>query len=429
MSSSMPPHDANGAPPGNATGVQNPSYGTEAPPISPPTFAADSNKVNTLTLKFSIPAVNNGVVKPSPFISKFFQILQKTDPTAQILPKSNAAHLTALMTANDIPNDADGISDYASDLQHDTRRNQHAIYLCICTQFCFTEIKHNTLHMYSWLVAKRIWILLHKHSSKNLRPIGWVKFMDATLGSRENLKTILDHHLGGKETSFSLDNEFVWKDNKKIVVKVVAIMADVTGCINIFTDAELVGLGNKELIPFPRKGVMEPEPHHNVILEHYNYCKAIAAISITGRFFKKNTNMIPTRSNSQHVKTILRTLLEEITDKHGVPYFTSLEPTKFSAMKGRYLLFTKKERAMAAMKAFDDFVVWLYANMLHEPFVFPNMRLCRTHTAADPKIASYAAKIAEKHSSPPPCRPQFAIPAPPSNQVQTHPDICHFHQR
>jgi len=83
-------------------------------------FLIDSNKVNTLMLKFSIPAVKDGMVKPSPFVSKFFQILQKTNPTAQILPKSNAAHLPALMTAYHIPNDAKGIADYASDVTSNT---------------------------------------------------------------------------------------------------------------------------------------------------------------------------------------------------------------------------------------------------------------------------------------------------------------------
>jgi len=203
-------------------------------------------------------------------------------------------------------------------------------------------------------------------------------------------------------------NPDAFGDNKKIVVKVVAIMADASKvtetfckCIDVFSDADLLGLGNKELIPFPRKGVMAPELHRNAILEHNNYCKTIAAILITGGFFKKNTNLIPTRANSQRVKTIQSTLLEEITDDEGVPYFTSLEPTKFSATEGRYLLFTQKEKATKAMKAFNDFVMWLYDNKFQDPFVFPNMHLRRTHTTSDPKIANYATRIAAKHSSPP----------------------------
>jgi len=127
------------------------------------------------------------------------------------------------------------------------------------------------------------------------------------------------------------------------------------------------------------------DPHRNAILEHHNYCKTIAAISITGRFFKKNMNLIPSRANSQCVKTIQSTLLEEITDDEGVPYFTSLEPTKFSTTEGCYLLFMQKEKATKAMKAFNNFITWLYANMFQDPFVFPNMRLHRTHTASDPK--------------------------------------------
>jgi len=252
--------------------------------------------------------------------------------------------------------------------------------------------------------------------------------MDAALGSRETLKTILDHHCGSMETSFSLNNEFIWKDNKKIVVKVVAIMADATKvneifrkCIDIFTDAALVGLGNKELIPFPRKGVMAPEPHHNTILEHYNYCKTNAAILITGRFFKKNTNMIPTRSNSQHIQTIQSMLLEEITDANGVPYFTSLEQTKFSAMEGCYLLFTQKEKATEAIKTRQHVTGTLYLPEHETP---PDPYLNR------PKDCELCCKDGrEIFIPPPPHRAQFAIPVPPSNQDQTYRDVCHFHRR
>jgi len=87
--------------------------------------------------------------------------------------------------------------------------------------------------------------------------------MDANLGSRKSLKNTLNRHLNGIKISLALENEFVWKDNKKIVVKVVAIMANASKvtktfrkCIDIFSDADLLGLGNKELIPFPRKGVI-----------------------------------------------------------------------------------------------------------------------------------------------------------------------------
>jgi len=135
------------------------------------------------------------------------------------------------------------------------------------------------------------------------------------------------------------------------MVKVVPVMADASEvnemfckCIDIFTDAKLLRLGNKELMPFPRKGVMAPEPYRNTILEHFNFCRMIAAISITSGFFKKNTNLITTRANLQCVKMIQKMLLEEITDENGFLYFMTLEPTKFSASEGRYLLFTQKER-------------------------------------------------------------------------------------
>jgi len=256
MSATLPLQAANGGPPGTSPGAPNPTYGSEVPNVVAPPAVDCPDTFELMTIKFSIPAANDGVVKPSPTVSKFLQILQMADDKAQILPKAEAEHLPSLLKPNNIPNNANGIADCASDLQHDAKRDQHVFYLRVRTKYCLIDIKHSIPHMYSWLFAKRIFITLHNHTSKNLHTIGWVKFMDASFGSREHLKTTLDHHLGGLEISFSLVNEFVWCNNKKIQVKVVAIMADAAQtnevfrrAIDIFTDADILGLGKKELIP------------------------------------------------------------------------------------------------------------------------------------------------------------------------------------
>jgi len=57
--------------------------------------------------------------------------------------------------------------------------------LRVCTKYRLLDIKHSIPHMYSWRLAKRIFVTLHDHTSKNLRTIGWVKFMDPANTSRQ----------------------------------------------------------------------------------------------------------------------------------------------------------------------------------------------------------------------------------------------------
>jgi len=111
MSATLPSQAANGGPSGTSPGAPNPTYGSEVPNVVAPPAVDRPDTFELMTIKFSIPAANDGVVKPSPTVSKFLQILQMTDDKAQILPKAEAEHLPPLLKPNGIPNDADGIAD------------------------------------------------------------------------------------------------------------------------------------------------------------------------------------------------------------------------------------------------------------------------------------------------------------------------------
>jgi len=69
---------------------------------------------------------------------------------------------------------------------------------------------------------------------------------------------------------------------------------------------------------------------------------------------------------------------------------------------------------------------WLYANNFHIRFVFPGLCLRRTHMSSDPKIASYAAKIAEKYKSPPATTQQTASPRRPASKTKQTPAYVTF---
>ena len=350
-------------------------------------------KKNVHTISLSLPFTNDDAVNFAPILTSFITHLKTCDKDGHIT--ANASNATDITMASKVPK-SDKINNFIDNLQSDAAHKHFKFYFTVVSNLTFSEIEYG-LAMFSWLKENCYFILHHGMATKNISSIGFILGMHATYANRDEMKSFLDPYLEGIKFSLILVNQFFIKNDVHTNVKVVEVhvnskMID-TACDKIagaFTDPtflELVTQGDPntpcDFIPSIKQRVMAVGTFRAALEKHYTFVQNAIGVSVT---IVRSLDATVTQNGEEYT---FAHLLASVADNEGVPFFTSVEPTKHTEDDRCYILVTTKTKLNDAKNAFDCFTENLATSGIHDHFAMPGRSIEQINCFKSMKMEKY----------------------------------------
>jgi hypothetical protein len=193
--------------------------------------------------------------------------------------------------------------------------------------------------------------------------------MHLTYTSRDKMNSNLAPYMEGVEVQLIVENDFYYKNNVRFDTRVVKVQVDAQEAdfarnhiTQAFFDEEfLMNVSNNypkhklDFIPKIQKQVMSRKTYRAALDSHRKSNEQLISISITD-VLVTNSPVRVTYLDKEHTFT---KMIDTIKDNNGIPFFTSIEPTKMSESDGRFLLLTTKNRLNQAKAKLNEFFAYM----------------------------------------------------------------------
>ena len=358
-------------------------------------------KKNVHTISLSLPFPDDDAVNFAPILTSFITHLKTCDKDGHIA--ANASNATDITMASEVPKN-DKINNFIDNLQSDAARKHFKFYFTVVLNLMFREIKYG-LAMFSWLKENHYFILCHGMVTKNVSSIGFILSMHAMYANCDEMKSFLDPYLAGIEFSLVPAMQFFIKNDVCTNIKVVEVHVDskiidtahdkIAGAFTDPTFLELVTQGDSnapcDFIPNIKWGVMAVGTFCVALEKHYTFVQNATGVSITG---VRSLDAMVTQNGEEYT---FAHLLASVTNNEGVPFFTSIEPTKHTEDDGCYILVTTKTKLNDTEKAFDHFTENLTTSGIHGHFAMPGRSIEWINHFKSMKMEKYAEGLTKKY--------------------------------
>ena len=315
----------------------------------------------------TVPMTGTGLLNPIPYVTGFVKHLTLADPSALLL--SNDPTVAAITKSSEVPKDKK-IDHFVSAAQMSGDRRQYCFFIKYRSTMTLGQIKFENPRMMLWLKEARMWLAPHSHSSLYTTTIGFIHGMHPTYTSRDKMNSNLAPYMEGVEVQLIVENDFYYKNNVRFDTRVVKVQVDAQEAdfarnhiTQAFFDEEFLTIISNnnpkhklDFIPKIQKAVMSRETYRAALDSHRKSNEQLISISITGVRMTDSPVKV-TYLDKEHT---FPEMIDTIKDDKGIPFFTSIEPTKMSESDGRFLLLTTKDRLNQAETKLDEFFTYMH---------------------------------------------------------------------